>query len=74
MMDWNKYYPAFFLQNDQMTRATLGGHVSKEVTVADIGCGFGGLLVALGPKLPHDLILGALIGLVVAVHLLDGWH
>ena len=29
-----------------------------QVDVADIGCGFGGLLVALAPKLPESLILG----------------
>lgn len=31
----------------------------KPVTVADIGCGFGGLLIALSPLLPDDLILGS---------------
>lgn len=32
----------------------------KDVEVADIGCGFGGLLVALAPKLPDTLMLGML--------------
>jgi tRNA (guanine-N7-)-methyltransferase len=32
--------------------------MTKEVEVADIGCGFGGLLVALAPALPDTLILG----------------
>ncbi|KAL3420768.1 hypothetical protein PVAG01_07213 [Phlyctema vagabunda] len=32
--------------------------LSQEVEVADIGCGFGGLLVALAPKLPNTLLLG----------------
>lgn len=32
--------------------------ISKEVEVADIGCGFGGLLFALSPKLPDTLLLG----------------
>ena len=32
--------------------------LTKDVTVADIGCGFGGLLVALAPKLPDTLMLG----------------
>ncbi|KAL8826395.1 MAG: hypothetical protein Q9191_003822 [Dirinaria sp. TL-2023a] len=32
--------------------------LTKEVTVADIGCGFGGLLVALSPLLPDELLLG----------------
>jgi tRNA (guanine-N7-)-methyltransferase len=32
--------------------------MSKQVEVADIGCGFGGLLFALAPKLPDTLLLG----------------
>lgn len=32
----------------------------KPVTVADVGCGFGGLLVALAPKLPNELLLGTM--------------
>lgn len=28
------------------------------VEIADIGCGFGGLLVALAPKFPDTLLLG----------------
>jgi tRNA (guanine-N7-)-methyltransferase len=32
--------------------------MSKVVEVADIGCGFGGLLVALSPLLPDTLMLG----------------
>lgn len=32
--------------------------LTKAVTIADIGCGFGGLLVALSPLLPEELILG----------------
>lgn len=30
----------------------------KDVEVADIGCGFGGLLVALAPSMPDTLLLG----------------
>ena len=30
----------------------------KNVTVVDIGCGFGGLLFGLSPILPNNLILG----------------
>lgn len=33
----------------------------KPVTVADIGCGFGGLLIALSSLLPDDLILGSVL-------------
>lgn len=32
--------------------------LTQDVEVADIGCGFGGLLVALAPALPDKLILG----------------
>jgi tRNA (guanine-N7-)-methyltransferase len=32
--------------------------ISKNVEIADIGCGFGGLLFALAPKFPDTLILG----------------
>lgn len=32
--------------------------LTRDVEVADIGCGFGGLLVALAPKLPNTLMLG----------------
>jgi tRNA (guanine-N7-)-methyltransferase len=45
-MDWSPHYPVFFPQGD------------KKVTIADIGCGFGGLMVALAPLFPENLILG----------------
>lgn len=32
--------------------------MTRRVKFADIGCGFGGLLVALAPKFPETLILG----------------
>ena len=32
--------------------------ISQDVTVADIGCGVGGLLIALAPTMPDALILG----------------
>ena len=66
-MDWHVYYPAFVVPQAQSTKESaltdVAPHrtisLSKEVTVADIGCGFGGLLVALAPKLPDELLLGA---------------
>lgn len=42
-MDWTKLYPS---KSD------------KEVTIADIGCGYGGLTVTLAEKFPEKLILG----------------
>lgn len=32
--------------------------MSKQVEIADIGCGYGGLLFALAPKMPNILMLG----------------
>jgi tRNA (guanine-N7-)-methyltransferase len=43
--DWLEHYPTF-----------TGQH--EGVTIADIGCGFGGLLFALSPRLQDTLILG----------------
>ena len=47
-MDWDVHYPAF---------AGSG----KTPEFADIGCGFGGLLIALAPLFPDTLILGEFI-------------
>ena len=71
-MDWETYYPAFAtpvrdqqwegsIESDDTrdhTSTTKTRHLTKDVTVADIGCGFGGLLVALAPELPDELLLG----------------
>jgi tRNA (guanine-N7-)-methyltransferase len=45
-MDWSPHYPAYFPNGN------------KKVEIADIGCGFGGLLVSLAPLFPDKLILG----------------
>jgi len=42
-MDWTPHFPEF---------------PDKKVTIADIGCGFGGLMFALSPLFPENLILG----------------
>ena len=67
-MDWTEFYPAFALSERRPEDAAETGTtatptpspLSKPVEVADIGCGFGGLLVALGPKMPDTLLLGTL--------------
>jgi tRNA (guanine-N7-)-methyltransferase len=46
-MDWWELYPLF-------------AGTGKKVDVADIGCGYGGLLFALSAHLPETLILGKL--------------
>jgi hypothetical protein len=51
--------------------ATNSGDIrrlTKDVEVADIGCGFGGLLVALAPKLPNTLMLGSSLSLCGTIH------
>lgn len=67
-MDWSPYYPAFVAPDTQ-------GHpirpLTKPVTIADIGCGFGGLLIALSPLLPDELILGLEIRAQVAEYVED---
>lgn len=70
-MDWSSHFPAYIAPPDENSsnrnNKILGDmnknaptirRLVKPVTVADIGCGFGGLLIALSPLLPDDLILG----------------
>lgn len=65
-MDWTSYYPAIVTtvaegQTSLQIETNEMGPVrrlKKDVEVADIGCGFGGLLVALAPILPDTLLLG----------------
>jgi tRNA (guanine-N7-)-methyltransferase len=71
-MDWASLYPAYAKHQKQATEQTASeshdlsleeqrelNAVTKNVEIADIGCGFGGLLFALAPKFPDTLILGA---------------
>jgi tRNA (guanine-N7-)-methyltransferase len=48
--------------DDYDWKSLFPGHITKEnkkqVTIADIGCGFGGLLLTLAPIFPNDLIVG----------------
>ncbi|EPY49759.1 tRNA (guanine-N7-)-methyltransferase catalytic subunit Trm8 [Schizosaccharomyces cryophilus OY26] len=45
-MDWTPYYP------------DIPEDSGKKVEIVDIGCGYGGLTVALGPQFPDSLVLG----------------
>ena len=61
-MDWSKHFPAFVdVQAQASASATSASPpaMTKQVEIADIGCGFGGLLVALSPFFPQTLMLGA---------------
>lgn len=68
-MDWSVHYPSFKIndtaQLQENGEASNNAHslaatpkLRKQVEVADIGCGFGGLLFALAPKMPDTLIMG----------------
>ncbi|KAK5168425.1 tRNA (guanine-N(7)-)-methyltransferase (tRNA(m7G46)-methyltransferase) [Saxophila tyrrhenica] len=64
-MDWSQHYPAFATQTDSgpeqngsATATAASKTVTADVTIADIGCGYGGLLFALAPKHPSTLLLG----------------
>lgn len=50
-VDWSAHYPAF---------AGSG----KKPEFADVGCGFGGLLIALAPLYPETLMLGTYTNVV----------
>ena len=50
LMDWESHFPAFY--------PAASGQEQKKVEVLDVGCGFGGLLVALAPLMPDTLLLG----------------
>ncbi|AGO14049.1 AaceriAGR192Cp [[Ashbya] aceris (nom. inval.)] len=62
-MDWSKLYPHYY---DEATNT-----MTKKVTVADIGCGFGGLMVELSRELPENLILGMEIRVQVTNYVED---
>lgn len=54
-MDWSTHYPAYFSQPNEDGSINPG---EKKVEWADVGCGFGGLLMALAPLFPEKLMLG----------------
>ena len=64
-MDWSSYYPAFMQKNTEQLNSGAAEQKQNEVPcldrrveIADIGCGYGGLLFALASKMPQTLILG----------------
>jgi len=50
------HYERAFL--DALKKECGGGEKEAKITFADIGCGFGGLLVRLSPLFPKELIIG----------------
>ncbi|EEB14451.1 tRNA guanine methyltransferase, putative [Pediculus humanus corporis] len=61
-MKWSDLYPSFF-GNESLT--------NKEVQFADIGCGYGGLLVTLSPLFPDVLMLGMEIRVKVSDYVIS---
>ncbi|XP_076054977.1 tRNA (guanine-N(7)-)-methyltransferase isoform X2 [Oratosquilla oratoria] len=61
-MDWSPYFPDYFPSKNG---------VEKKVEFADIGCGYGGLLVELAPMFPDTLMLGLEIRVKVSDYVND---
>jgi len=57
-MDWESHYPAF-------------AGTGRTPEFADVGCGFGGLLIALAPMFPDKLMLGMEIRVQVSQYVQD---
>jgi tRNA (guanine-N7-)-methyltransferase len=50
---------------------TTSAQLTQEVEIADIGCGFGGLLVALSPLMPSTLMIGMELRTQVTDYVID---
>ncbi|OCF39012.1 tRNA (guanine-N(7)-)-methyltransferase [Kwoniella heveanensis CBS 569] len=81
-MDWSVHYPKYFTSPnaEQQTAATAldtavtgegQAKDTKKVEWADVGCGFGGLLMALAPMFPDTLMLGMEIRVSVTKYVND---
>ncbi|KAF3480250.1 tRNA (guanine-N(7)-)-methyltransferase [Arthroderma uncinatum] len=57
-MDWSAMFPAYVNPDSTVVNLSGARKLVKEVEIADIGCGFGGLLVALAPLMPDTLMVG----------------
>jgi tRNA G46 methylase TrmB len=56
-MDWSRYYPNYVAEGESED-SSRPPQLRKRVEVLDIGCGFGGLIMALAPLMPDTLMLG----------------
>ena len=65
-MDWSTLYPEFY---EQLNKEDSKNGPLPEF--ADIGCGYGGLLIALSPLFPQTLMLGMEIRLQVSEYVRD---
>ncbi|KAM4796670.1 tRNA (guanine-N(7)-)-methyltransferase isoform 2-T2 [Rhinophrynus dorsalis] len=76
LMDWSEYYPEFFKPlasnccHDDV-KDLAEEKQAHQVEFADIGCGYGGLLVELSPLFPNTLMLGLEIRVKVSDYVQD---
>ncbi|XP_064140041.1 tRNA (guanine-N(7)-)-methyltransferase isoform X2 [Loxodonta africana] len=75
-MDWSELYPQFFTpltqnQSHDDPKDKKEERPQAQVEFADIGCGYGGLLVELSPLFPNTLILGLEIRVKVSDYVQD---
>ncbi|XP_075407479.1 tRNA (guanine-N(7)-)-methyltransferase [Tenrec ecaudatus] len=75
-MDWSELYPEFFApltpnQSHDDPEDKKEKRPQAQVEFADIGCGYGGLLVELSPLFPNTLILGLEIRVKVSDYVQD---
>ncbi|KIV95068.1 tRNA (guanine-N(7)-)-methyltransferase [Exophiala mesophila] len=83
-MDWSTHYPDFVKLdnnddddndgNDTALQSRRNMSLTQNIEIADIGCGFGGLLVALSPAFPDTLILGMELRLQVTEYVVRRIH
>ncbi|OZJ01982.1 tRNA (guanine-N(7)-)-methyltransferase [Bifiguratus adelaidae] len=74
-MDWSTHYPAFVeeaKENDSLVKSVP--KLRSKVEFADIGCGYGGLLIALAPLYPDTLMLGMEIRVKVQEYVYERIH
>ncbi|CAB0042259.1 unnamed protein product [Trichogramma brassicae] len=66
-MDWTPLYPDFCVKDAEDDSKQL----TKPVEFADIGCGYGGLLVTLSTMFPDNLMVGMEIRVKVSDYVMD---
>ncbi|XP_060072416.1 tRNA (guanine-N(7)-)-methyltransferase-like [Ylistrum balloti] len=75
-MDWSEHYPEFCKppsnrKNEEIDHERRDKGRQPRVEFADIGCGYGGLLVQLSPVFPDSLMLGMEIRVKVSDYVKD---
>lgn len=71
-MDWSQHYPERIppLGSEEYKKQKEAGTLAK-VEMADVGCGFGGLLFFLAPHFPDQLLVGMEIRTSVTQYVVD---